>query len=199
MTFGPWIRRTGFWSLDALRGRPIRRHYDDVAARMTDGRPDTEALERLLEHATRTTPAYDRYAGQPLDAFPALRGVFILLIHPGFGIPTPWAYRELARFPAALPGRAGRAQRLVEQLRAGDLTGAVREFYNSLEAPALEKYPVLKLYQEFLLEHGALAALMSGSGSTTFALAPSRDRAEQLRETFQRRFGAAGWTALAQL
>lgn len=72
MTFGPWIRRTGFWSLDALRGRPIRRHYDDVAARMTDGRPDTEALERLLEHATRTTPAYDRYAGQPLDAFPVL-------------------------------------------------------------------------------------------------------------------------------
>ena len=135
----------------------------------------------------------------PLDAFPALRGVFILLIHPGFGIPTPWAYRELARFPAALPGRAGRAQRLVEQLRAGDLTGAVREFYNSLEAPALEKYPVLKLYQEFLLGHGALAALMSGSGSTTFALAPTRDRAEQLRETFQRRFGAAGWTALAQL
>jgi len=134
-----------------------------------------------------------------LDAFPALRGVFILLIHPGFGISTPWAYRELARFPVALQGRAGRAQQLVERLRAGDLAGAVREFYNSLEAPALEKYPVLKLYQEFLLEHGALAALMSGSGSTTFALVADRNRAEQLREAFQRRFGAAGWTALVPL
>ena len=72
MTFGSWIRRTGFWSLDALRGGPMRRHYDDVAARMADGRPDADALERLLEHATRTTPAYGRYAGQPLDAFPVL-------------------------------------------------------------------------------------------------------------------------------
>ena len=72
MTFGSWIRRTGFWSLDALRGGPIRRHYDDVAARMADGRPHADALERLLEHATRTTPAYTRYAGQRLDAFPIL-------------------------------------------------------------------------------------------------------------------------------
>jgi phenylacetate-CoA ligase len=72
MTFGPWIRRTGFWSLDALRGSPIRHHYEDVVARMAEGPPDTDALERLLEHATRTTPAYDRYAGQPLDAFPVL-------------------------------------------------------------------------------------------------------------------------------
>ena len=72
MTFGSCVRRTGFWSLDTLRGRPIRRHYDDVSARMTDGRPDTDVLERLLEHATRTTPAYARLAGQPLDAFPVL-------------------------------------------------------------------------------------------------------------------------------
>jgi len=134
-----------------------------------------------------------------LDPFPALRGVFILLVHPGFGISTPWAYRQLARFPAALQGRAGRAQQLVERLRADDLAGAAREFYNSLEAPALEKYPVLKLYQEFLLDHGALAALMSGSGSTTFAFANDRDQAGQLRQAFQRRFGATGWTAVAPL
>jgi phenylacetate-CoA ligase len=72
MTFGSWIRRTGFWSLDALRGRPIRRQYEDVAARMAAGRPDADALERLLEHATRTTPAYAGFAGRPLDAFPVL-------------------------------------------------------------------------------------------------------------------------------
>ena len=41
---------------------------------------------------------------QPLENFPALRGKAFLLIHPGFGISTPWAYQNLARFPEALNG-----------------------------------------------------------------------------------------------
>ena len=48
---------------------------------------------------------------------------------------------------------------------------AAGDFYNSLEAPAFDKFPVLALYQEFLRENGALVSLMSGSGSTTFAIA----------------------------
>ena len=78
---------------------------------------------------------------QPLDFFPALQGAAFLLIHPGFGIATAWAYQQLARFPAALNGRSGRAQRLISLLQARDLGAAGAEFYNSLEAPALEKYP----------------------------------------------------------
>ena len=72
---------------------------------------------------------------------------------------------------------------------------AAREFYNSLEAPALDKFPVLSLYQEFLREHGALAALMSGSGSTTFAIAENLAAAESLAEKFKANFGDNGWTA----
>jgi 4-diphosphocytidyl-2-C-methyl-D-erythritol kinase len=100
-----------------------------------------------------------------LDPFPALRGVHLLLIHPGFGIATAWAYRELANFPEALNGRPGRAEKLASLLRAGDLASASREFYNSLEAPALRKHPLLALYQEHLRAHGAVATLMSGSES----------------------------------
>src|SRR5271156_6306808 len=111
---------------------------------------------------------------QPLENFPALRDKAFLLIHPGFGISTPWAYQNLARFPAALNGQKGRARKLISELQSGDLATAGREFYNSLEAPALEKYPLLALYQEFLRANGATAALMSGSGSTTFALAENQ-------------------------
>ncbi|MBI5774645.1 MAG: 4-(cytidine 5'-diphospho)-2-C-methyl-D-erythritol kinase [Verrucomicrobia bacterium] len=135
----------------------------------------------------------------PLDAFPAFRGVFIVLIHPGFGISTAWAYRELAKFPAALHGQPGRAEKLLAALQAGDLARAAGEFYNSLEAPALRKHPVLALYQEFLRAHGAAAALMSGRGSPTVALAPGRGAAEELVEKFKTRFGAHGWTAIAAL
>ena len=131
-----------------------------------------------------------------LEFFPALRGLAFLLVHPGFGVATAWAYRELAKFPEALMGRRDRAQRLVSLLEAGDMARASAEFYNSLEAPVLRKYPVLALYQEFMRANGALAALMSGSGSTTFALVRSQVAGEVLAERFKEKFGPACWTAV---
>jgi 4-diphosphocytidyl-2-C-methyl-D-erythritol kinase len=136
---------------------------------------------------------------QPLAVFPALQGTVLLLIHPGFGMATAWAYQNLARFPAAANGQPGRAQRLIAQLQAGNLPAAGRECYNSLEAPALEKYPLLALFQEFLRSHGAAVALMSGSGSTTFVIIEGRQVAEALCEKFKGKFGATCWTALVPL
>ncbi|MBI5801175.1 MAG: 4-(cytidine 5'-diphospho)-2-C-methyl-D-erythritol kinase [Verrucomicrobia bacterium] len=136
---------------------------------------------------------------QPLAPFPVLRGAHILLIHPGFGISTGWAYQSLARFPDALNGRPGRAQQLLGLLQGSDLAAAGRAFYNSLEAPALQKHPLLALYQEFLRAGGAPAVLMSGSGSTTFAITAGRESAERLRERFQTKFGSSAWTAVVAL
>ncbi len=133
---------------------------------------------------------------EPLDSFPALRGQAFLLIHPGFGISTAWAYQQLARYPQALNGKPGRARRLVELLQTTDVRTAGSNFYNSLEAPALDKYPVLGLYQEFLRERGAVATLMSGSGSTTFAITETVEGGQALAEQFKGRFGAACWTAV---
>jgi 4-diphosphocytidyl-2-C-methyl-D-erythritol kinase len=136
---------------------------------------------------------------QPLEFFPALRSAHIVLIHPGFGISTAWAYQQLNRHAEAQHGRSGRAEKLAALLRAGDLAGAGREFYNSLEAPALRKYPLLELFQEFLRENGAWAALMSGSGSTTFALTEAKKTAEQLLESFKARFGVKCWMAAVKM
>ena len=133
---------------------------------------------------------------QPLEPFPALRGATFLLIHPGFGIATAWAYQQLARFPQALNGRPGRAAKLVSLLQGASLEAAGAEFYNSLEAPALEKYPLLELFQEFLRAHGAAATLMSGSGSTTFALVRGLEAASELAEKFRAKFGATNWLAV---
>jgi 4-diphosphocytidyl-2-C-methyl-D-erythritol kinase len=131
-----------------------------------------------------------------LDFFPALRGKAFVLVHPGFGIATAWAYQQLAHFPDALNGRAGRAQKLISLLQTGDAKKAGAEFYNSLEAPALKKYPVLTLYQEFFREHGALAVLMSGSGSTTFAVMENQSAGEALVEKFKAKFGQTSWMAV---
>lgn len=136
---------------------------------------------------------------EPLGHFPALDGKAFLLFHPGFGIATPWSYQNLARFPDALNGSKGRAQKLISQLQNDDLKAAADSFYNSLEAPAFDKFPVLRLYQEFLRENGALVALMSGSGSTTFAIAENLPAAELLAEKFKSQFGGKGWMATVKI
>jgi 4-diphosphocytidyl-2-C-methyl-D-erythritol kinase len=134
----------------------------------------------------------------PLDWFPSLQPLFILLIHPGFGVSTSWAYRSLAQFPQVLQGRKGRAEELICALRQPSFgQQAALALYNSLEVPVLRKYPILQLYQEFLRENGALATLMSGSGSTTFALAENEAAAQQLKSRFISRFGETPWTAVA--
>ena len=156
------------------------------------------ALGSDIPFFLQTRPALATGRGeiiQPLEVFPAMRGACFVLIHPGFGISTPWAYQQLANFPAAVHGTPGRARRLVELLQIG-LEAASAEFYNSLEAPALRKYPLLELFQEFFRENGAPATLMSGSGSATFALMQGRDVAEIMLEKFKAKFGTDFWTAV---
>lgn len=180
---------TTLLALNELFGRPLSlAKLDELAA----------ALGSDIPFFLHGKPALATGRGEKvatLENFPALAGKAFFLIHPGFGIATPWAYQNLARFPAALNGRPGRAQELVARLQDPDGAAPAAGFYNSLEAPALDKFPVLALYQEFLREHGALAALMSGSGSTTFAIAENLGAAEALGEKFKSKFGPHGWTA----
>ena len=134
-----------------------------------------------------------------LAGFALLKGCGLFLHHPGFGISTAWAYQNLARFPEALHGRPGRAAEFLQAMEAGPLPVALAGLYNSLEAPALEKYPVLGMFQEFLRARGALGTLMSGSGSTTFAIFPDPEAAKAAVGPFEAEFGASGWTEVVAL
>lgn len=133
-----------------------------------------------------------------LAPFSTLQGCGLLLVHPGFGISTPWAYQQLARFPQVLRGQPGRAQQLADALQAGRLADVGGLLFNSLEAPALEKYPILGLYQDRLSKAGALGRLMSGSGSSTFALFAKPDVARKAEVDFKNTFTAC-WTAVVTL
>ena len=135
---------------------------------------------------------------EPLEPFPALTNKALLLIRPGFGISTPWAYGNLGRFGHALNGRPGRAKELVMQLNNPGVELSDFRLYNTLEAPAFEKFPVLQLYKEFLCSNGA-AGLMSGSGSTTFAVCESMAAAADIAERFKAQFGENCWIAIVGL
>ena len=176
--------------LNALFGQPLSAsQLNGIAAALGSDIPFF-----LQDKPALATGRGERIA--PLEPFPALRGSCVFLVYPGFGISTAWAYQALAKYPEALNGRPGRAQNLVALLQKGDLNAAAGGFYNSLEAPALAKYPLLALFQEFLRTHGALAALMSGSGSTTFGLVNGQAAAERLGEEFNAKFGENFWTAI---
>ena len=151
----------------------------------------------LQDHPAIATGRGERVV--PLEPFSALEGSWMFLYYPGFGISTPWAFAELPQHPTALNGRPGRAAVLAELLRRGDLAAAGQALYNSLEAPALRKYPILGLYQDFLRQNGAWGALMSGSGSTVFALFSDEVSARAAVPGFEAEFGSAGWLRVVAL
>ncbi|RYD30706.1 MAG: hypothetical protein EOP86_19425, partial [Verrucomicrobiaceae bacterium] len=76
-----------------------------------------------------------------------------------FGVATPWAYKQW-RDSLEVPG-----------LLYAPQSTPWGELRNDLERPVFAKYPVLGLLKARLLNApGVTAALMSGSGSTVFAL-----------------------------
>lgn len=95
----------------------------------------------------------------------------LVLIKPPFPIPTPWAYQKWAA-----------SRELKGVLYASQLC-PWGEMVNDLERPVFEKYLLLPVLKSKLLESdNTLAALMSGSGSTMFAITKTAAAAEELAE-----------------
>lgn len=176
---------------------------------MFGGALDEEALWELgarlgsdVPFFLQSGPALGTGRGERIRAlqpFASLGGTYLVLIHPGFGVSTPWAYQQLGDFPELLNGTPGRGERLIATLREGDLACAGSQFYNALEGPVYRKYPLLSLFREFLSKLGPLGVLMSGSGSTTFSLWSGEDLAREAEAKLRREFGNNCWTVVAEL
>jgi 4-diphosphocytidyl-2-C-methyl-D-erythritol kinase len=74
-------------------------------------------------------------------------------------------------------------------LANGSLAESAGAFYNSLEAPVLDKFPLLNLMKQHALANGAEAALLCGSGSTVFAICPDAAAAQPLGQALESKFG----------
>ena len=107
----------------------------------------------------------------------ALPRTHLVLANPGLGITAREAY-------AGLRGRFGSPLDLDAILQALK-TGDVPPYRNDLEPPVLEHYPIILDVKNALTDAGLRGALMSGSGSTCFALAhdatQARDAAQRLQ------------------
>jgi len=107
---------------------------------------------------------------KPLPAFASWSSPVVLL-KPQFGVATPTAYKRFA------------GSRRLQGIPYGVQEVDGLRLVNDLEKPVFEKFPVLGLMKRWLLgREGVRAALMSGSGSTMFALTETPEQARAVAE-----------------
>jgi 4-diphosphocytidyl-2-C-methyl-D-erythritol kinase len=127
------------------------------------------------------TPAVCRGRGEIIEPVKLEEDFRGLLVHPGFGVSTPWAYKTYAQNPQQ--GISGRA-----------FDGFTLR--NDLEPPAFSKYPWLPTAKAwFRKQPEVLDALMSGSGSSVFALTASAEAVDGLSKRFVAEFGSTLFAA----
>jgi 4-diphosphocytidyl-2-C-methyl-D-erythritol kinase len=106
----------------------------------------------------------------------------LVLIRPPFGIATADVYRAVA-----VPDKPRSGEDIRQALIAGDVDNVGRLLHNRLQAAAERLCPALAGYREHLALFHPAGVLLSGSGSTMFALC--RQRAEARRIARQLRNG----------
>jgi 4-diphosphocytidyl-2-C-methyl-D-erythritol kinase len=105
----------------------------------------------------------------------AVGGEFhIVIVKPPVGCPTADVYRRVEVPEAPADGTAAR-----EALKVGDPERLARALHNRLQHPAFGLRPEVEAVYRRLAAFGPLGCLLSGSGSSVFALC--RDRADAVR------------------
>jgi len=70
--------------------------------------------------------------------------------------------------------------RMIEAMKEKEIMSVCQALYNVLEKPAMSMHPNLLEIKRILFEQGARGVLMSGSGSTVFAITSNIDEAQLL-------------------
>lgn len=111
----------------------------------------------------------------------------LLLLKPEFGVSTPWAYARWQN-SRQLPETHHQPQHLAGQT-----------FINDLERPVFEKFVFLAQLKTWLLAQPEVgAALMSGSGSTMFAVMRSNADADLLANRAKAELDPQLWTCACE-
>ena len=154
--------------------------------------------------------AVARGVGEVLSPLPAAAPLAGVVVNPGFPVSTAHVYRvydelyaeaagsngalcdgqagaltgdgagETAAAPRFLPGASGRAEAMAQALQRGDVEAVARLLHNDLQPAAVRLYPAVAELRRRVLEAGALAAIMCGSGPSVFGLAADVAHAEEL-------------------
>jgi 4-diphosphocytidyl-2-C-methyl-D-erythritol kinase len=153
-----------------------------------------EALTKMAEPIGSDVPfflfqsaALCKGHGEMVSPVKLNRQFSILLVKPAFAVSTAWAYPAW-QDSREIPGVRYEAQEFAEQV-----------FVNDLERPVFEKFVFLALLKRWLLSQSEVgAALMSGSGSTMFAVMRANADAEFVAERAKAALDPELWTCACE-
>ncbi|MDJ1184802.1 4-(cytidine 5'-diphospho)-2-C-methyl-D-erythritol kinase [Roseofilum casamattae] len=130
--------------------------------------------------------------GEKLSPLPDLEDLYVVLAkYESIAISTGWAYQtyrqtyeaEYIRDPESIVayGKKVHSGKIVQAIAHHNYSTIAAELRNDFEKIVLPEHPRLQTLKEEFLQAGALGTLMSGSGSTIFAIAQSQDKADAIK------------------
>lgn len=128
-------------------------------------------------------PARARGIGERLTLLDKFPHFWAVILYPGVEISTAWVYRN---YTATLT-KARLNTSIISSLRNCKTLAAM--MVNDLETVTLRRYPVIGLLKEELVRHGAVGALMSGSGSSVFGIFASKRKAQTAFDRLRKKGG----------
>lgn len=131
--------------------------------------------------------------GERLTFLPAAPVLWLALVKPSASLPTPRVYAEYARSRPAPQDDV--TPRMLDALATGSVEDVARCLRNDLQSAAIALCPEIDNVLSLMMESGAVAAQVSGSGSACFALCRSRERAGAVASAAARR---GWWAAVAR-
>lgn len=127
-------------------------------------------------------PSYAESRGEKLTPVEFEINKHILLINPGIHIPTKWAYSKIKPKPSPFKLSG------LNKIQIDDFSTLIGKVRNDFEEVVFTEYPVIKKLKEELYNAGAKFVLMSGSGSSVFALFNNIDSLNKADSYYKEKF-----------
>lgn len=117
--------------------------------------------------------------GEILSPLPPLPKCCVLIAKPGISVSTKTVYEKLDSQEIEVhPDIDG----ILEGLKEQDIQKVAASMGNVLEAVTIGDYPIIEQIKDVMKEHGALNAMMSGSGPTVFGIYEDRAKAKSAQQ-----------------
>lgn len=114
--------------------------------------------------------------GEKLTRIAQVPDCFVLIGKPGINVSTKAAYESLQLDQIQThPDIDG----MIRDIESGDLRAMTEKMENVFEPGIISRYPVIGEIKALMEEHGALKAMMSGSGPTVFGIFDDRKKMEE--------------------
>ena len=117
--------------------------------------------------------------GEVLTPLPHAPQAFVVLCKPPVAVSTPAIYRAIDSVDIT---RRPDTQAMLRALKDGDLQAVSALLYNVMQPVTANMHPEIDDICRIMREHGAMNAIMSGSGPTVFGLFADRARAEKAKK-----------------